>query len=314
MYRTNYGIIKGEFMKNEQNKGYLMVLTAGTLWGTIGLFATILNKLGMEPFPLAFYRLLFASVLLIPVLIVQGRGMSLFRISKRGLVSCFLVGLVSQALYNLAYMNAIEQGGMATASVLLYTAPVFVAIMSRLFFKEPISRNVIIAIIINICGCVLTVTDGDFSELSLSGFGVIMGILAGFTYGTLPVFSRLGADDENPYTSAFYGLAFGALCLFFMVRPWRPEVTGITDYRVVLALIGFGIIPSALAYIIYFGGLSKIKETSIVPILASVETVAASIIGVIAFRQMLSPVKILGIAMVFGSIILMNIKKREAVS
>ncbi len=289
-----------------------MVLTAGMLWGTIGLFATILNNLGMEPFPVAFYRLLFATVLLMPVLIVQGKGFRLFKISRRGLISCLLVGIVSQGIYNLCYMNAIKLGGMATASVLLYTAPVFVAIMSRVFFKEPISRNVIIAIIINICGCVLTVTDGDFSELSLSGFGVVMGILAGFTYGTLPVFSRLGADDEDPYTSAFYGLAFGAIALFFMVRPWRPEVTGITDYRMVLALIGFGIIPSALAYIIYFGGLGKIKETSIVPILASVETVAASIIGVIAFHQMLSPVKILGIAMVFGSIVIMNLRKKQS--
>lgn len=288
-----------------------MVLGAGTLWGTIGLFATILNNLGMKPFPVAFYRLLFASALLIPVLIWQGKGFSLFKISKRGLISCFLVGLVSQAIYNLCYMNAIEQGGMATASVLLYTAPIFVAIMSRIFFKEPIGRNVILAIVINISGCVLTVTGGNFSEVSLSVFGIVMGVLAGFTYGTLPVLSRLGADDEDPYTSAFYGLAFGALCLLFMVRPWRPEVTGITDYRMVLALIGFGIIPSALAYIIYFGGLGKIRETSIVPILASVETVAASVIGLVVFHQMLSPVKVLGIAMVFGSIIIMNIRKPE---
>jgi drug/metabolite transporter (DMT)-like permease len=298
-------------MKNEQNKGYLMVLAAGTLWGTIGLFATILNKLGMEPFPLAFYRLLFASLLLIPVMIVQGRGMSLFRISKKGLVSCFLVGLVSQGIYNLCYMTAIEQGGMATASVLLYTAPVFVAIMSRIFFKEPLGRNVILAIIINICGCILTVTGGNFSGISLSVLGVVMGILSGFTYGTLPVLSRLGADNEDPYTSAFYGLASGTATLFFMVRPWRPEVTGITDPRMVLALIGFGIIPSALTYIIYFGGLSKIKETSIVPILASVETVAASFIGYIAFHETLGPVKILGIAMVFGSIVIMNLKKAQ---
>ena len=286
-----------------------MVLTAGTLWGTIGLFATILNNLGMEPFPVAFYRLLFASLLLMPVLLWQGRGLRLFRISRKGLISCLLVGIVSQGIYNLCYMNAIKLGGMATASVLLYTAPVFVALMSRLFFREPLGKNVIIAIAINIFGCILTVTGGNFSEISLSVFGIVMGVLAGFTYGTLPVFSRLGADDEDPYTSAFYGLAFGAVALFFMVRPWRPEVTGITDYRMVLALIGFGIIPSALAYIIYFGGLGKIKETSIVPILASVETVAASVIGLIVFHQMLSPVKVLGIAMVFGSIIIMNLGK-----
>jgi drug/metabolite transporter (DMT)-like permease len=208
-------------------------------------------------------------------------------------------------------MHAIEQGGMATASVLLYTAPVFVAIMSRIFFKEPLTANIILAIAVNICGCVLTVTGGNFTGISLSVFGIVMGVLSGFTYGTLPVFSRLGADDEDAYTSAFYGLAFGTVALFFMVRPWRPEVTGITDYRMVLALIGFGIIPSALAYIIYFGGLGKIKETSIVPILASIETVAASIIGTLVFHESLSPAKVLGIAMVFGSIVIMNLKKKE---
>lgn len=296
-------------MKSEQNKGYLMVLAAGTLWGTIGLFATILNNLGMEPFPVAFYRLLFASAMLIPVLIVQGKGFSLFRISRKGLISSFLVGLISQAVYNLCYMNAIEQGGMATASVLLYTSPIFVALMSRAFFKEPLGRNVFIAIAVNIAGCVLTVTGGNFTEISLSTFGIVMGVAAGFTYGTLPVLSRLGADEENPYTSSFYGLAFGALALFFMVRPWRPEVTGITDYRMVLALIGFGIVPSALAYIVYYGGLAKVKETSIIPILASVETVAASIIGLVVFGQTLSLVKVIGIALVFGSIIIINLGK-----
>lgn len=297
-------------MKNEQNKGYLMVLLTGTLWGTIGLFATILNNLGMEPFPVAFYRLLFASGLLVPVLIVQGRGFSLFRISRRGLISSALVGVISQAVYNLCYMNAIEQGGMATASVLLYTSPIFVALMSRVFFKEPLGRNVIIAIAVNIVGCILTVTGGNFAEISLSTFGILMGVAAGFTYGTLPVFSRFGADEENPYTSSFYGLAFGALALFFMVRPWRPEVTGISDYRMVLALIGFGIVPSALAYIIYYNGLSKIKETSIVPILASVETISASIIGLVVFGQTLSFVKVVGIALVFGSIIIINLGKQ----
>lgn len=297
-------------MKNEQNKGYLMVLLTGTLWGTIGLFATILNNLGMEPFPVAFYRLLFASGLLIPVLIVQGRGFSLFRISRRGLISSALVGVISQAVYNLCYMNAIEQGGMATASVLLYTSPIFVALMSRVFFKEPLGRNVIIAIAVNILGCILTVTGGNFAEISLSTFGILMGVAAGFTYGTLPVFSRFGADEENPYTSSFYGLAFGALALFFMVRPWRPEVTGISDYRMVLALIGFGIIPSALAYIIYYNGLGKIKETSIVPILASVETISASVIGLVVFGQTLSLAKIIGIALVFGSIIIINLGKQ----
>lgn len=297
-------------MRSEQNKGYLMVFITGVLWGTIGLFSTLLSKLGMESSPVAFFRLLSATLLLAPILIVKGRGFSLFRISKKGLISCTLIGFISQAFYNLCYMKAIELGGMATAAVLLYTSPVFVAIMSRIMFREELGRNKIIAIIINIAGCVLTVTGGDFSAVRITGFALLMGVLAGFTYGTMPVFSRFGADNEDPYTSSFYGLALGALLLFFLVRPYNGMGTE-WNWQIILVLLGFGIVPSALAYIIYFGGLSKIKETSVVPVLASIETVAASVIGLVVFGQDLSPGKIIGIVLVVCSILIMNLKKQN---
>ena len=105
-------------MNSEQNKGYLMVLAAGALWGTIGFFATLLSNLGLGAAPVAFFRVLSASVVLAVILLVKGRGISLFKISKRGVFSCMLVGFVSQALYNVCYMNTIEQGGMATAAVI----------------------------------------------------------------------------------------------------------------------------------------------------------------------------------------------------
>ncbi len=296
-------------MKSEQNKGYLMVFVTGVLWGTIGLFSTLLSNLGMDSSAVAFYRLLSASLLLIPVLLVKGKGISLFRISKKGLISCGLIGFISQAFYNLCYMKAIELGGMATAAVLLYTSPVFVAIMSVMLFKESLTRNKMIAILLNITGCVLTVTGGDFSAIKISGFALLMGVLAGFTYGTMPVFSRFGADSEDPYTSSFYGLALGVVLLFFLVRPYNGMGTD-WNWQIILVLIGFGIVPSALAYIIYFGGLSKIKETSVVPVLASVETVAASIIGLVVFGQELNLGKIAGIILVVFSIIMMNMKKK----
>ena len=74
-------------------------------------------------------------------------------------------------------------------------------------------------------------------------------------------------------------------------------------------LVGFGIIPSAMAYIAYYGGLSKITETSKVPVMASVETVAAAGIGLLAFGQRLGTVKILGIVLVLCSIAVMNMQK-----
>ena len=287
-----------------------MVFAAGCLWGTIGLFSTLLQDMGMPSQSVAFYRLLFAAALLIPVLIVKGKGFRLFRIRPAGILSCLLVGLFSQALYNLLYMRTIKESGMAVAAVLLYTSPVFVALMSRIFFRESLGKNKVIAILINIIGCVLTVTGGGFEGMTLVGLGLLTGVGAGFMYATLPVLSRIGADKEDPFTSTFYGLAFGTLFLLFISRPWQGIGTAFTP-GMFIVLVGFGIVPSALAYIVYFGGLNKVKETSKVPVLASVETVMAALIGLAVFGQSLSLIKVLGIVLVLCSILVMNQKNRK---
>ena len=66
-----------------------------------------------------------------------------------------------------------------------------------------------------------------------------------------------------------------------------------------------------MAYIVYYGGISKITETARIPVLASVETVVAAIIGLVVFGQSLGPVKIIGKALVLVSIAVMNTSKRE---
>ena len=298
-------------MNSEQNKGYLMVLTAGALWGTIGFFATLLSNLGLGAAPVAFFRLLSASIMLALILLVKGKGIRLFKISRRGLISCLLVGFVSQAFYNVCYMNAIEQGGMATAAVFLYTSPIYVALISRILFKEALTKNKILAILINIVGCIITVTGGDFSTMKLSIFGLIMGILAGFTYALLPILSRTGADKEDPFTSAFYGQAFGALLLFFLIRPYNG-IGAEFSLQMLLVLIGFGIVPSAMGYIVYYAGIGKVIETSRIPVLASVETVVAAVVGLVVFGQGLSLMKVIGIALVLCSIAVMNMTKKTA--
>ena len=77
-----------------------------------------------------------------------------------------------------------------------------------------------------------------------------------------------------------------------------------------LVLIGFGIVPSAMGYIIYYAGISKVTETSRIPVLASVETVVAAVVGLAAFGQGLSLMKVVGIALVLCSIAVMNMVKK----
>ncbi len=287
-----------------------MILLAGVLWGSIGLFTTMLTNMGMSTDVVAFFRMLASAVMLALFLLIKGRGTRLFHISKKGLISCFIVGAVSQAMFNICYINTIKTAGMATGAVFLYTSPVFVAIMSSLFFHEPLTRNKVIAILLNIAGCALVVTGGDLSEIKITGIGLVMGLLSGFTYALLPVLSRTGADKEDPFTAAFYGQLFGMIILFFIIRPYNGIGTEFT-LNMLFAIIGLGIIPSAMAYTTYYVGLSRVTETSKVPVLASVETIVAALIGLVAFGQSIGPVKIAGIAIVLFSIVVMNRKQEQ---
>ena len=78
--------------------------------------------------------------------------------------------------------------------------------------------------------------------------------------------------------------------------------------KLLLCGLLFGFVATALAYSFYFSGLSKIKETSKVPVVASIELVVATIIGVFAFSESMTFVKIIGILLVLLSIFLFNRK------
>ena len=64
----------------------------------IGFFATMLSNCGLAAAPVAFFRLLSATMMLALILLAKGKGPSLFRVSRKGLISCMLVGFISQAL------------------------------------------------------------------------------------------------------------------------------------------------------------------------------------------------------------------------
>ena len=150
-----------------QNKGYLCILAAGTLWGSIGFFVRKLAEIGAEGMLASFMRIFTAWLILIPVLFFLGRRtrINYFKISKKGLLQCLLLGVCTQAFFNAAYSYSINTVGVGAASVLLYTEPVFVCLFSRMLFKEEIGPRKGISLVINLLGCFLMVTGGDLSVL-----------------------------------------------------------------------------------------------------------------------------------------------------
>jgi drug/metabolite transporter (DMT)-like permease len=291
--------------------GYVMVLGAGTLWGTIGLFVKLLNSVGASSTLTAFMRLFVGCLLMVPILFSTG-GVGMFKIDKKGLIQCFLLGLLSQALFNYCYNVSIKAVGVATASILLYAAPVFVCIMSALFFKEKIGGLKIFSLFLNILGCFLMVTGGNMSSLKLSFIGIIFGLSSAFLYSLVTIIGKIASGNVHPFTVVFYSFLFGWIALGIFTAPWQ-ELASVSGLKFWIYSIGYGLIPTVGSYLLYMGGLKKNLEVSRIPVIASIETVVATLIGVIIFRERLNFINVLGIVLLLSSIAMMNMKfKKES--
>lgn len=293
-------------MKLKENKGYIMIFAAGMLWGTIGLFVNILNGMGIPSVTIAFLRLATGAIVMIPFMLAIG-GKSTFKIDRKGLLVCLALGVFCQAMFNYSYNESIETVGVATGAILLYTSPIFVCIMSKLFLKENIGTKKLIALVINVIGCVLTITNADFSQIHFSVYGVAAGIMAGFLYGSMTIISKPATGKYNPITIIFYSFIFGSIFLAFLGNPIE-DIAGAISIKFIIAALVYGLVTTAGAYFFYMNGLSRIKEPSKAPVVASVETVVAAIIGVAVFSEAFGLYKLIGIGLVVTSIVIMNSK------
>lgn len=286
--------------------GYVMIFVAGSLWGTIGLFVKLLTGVGSNSALTAFIRLFVASWILVPVMFHMS-GTKMFKIDKHNLFKCFLLGFLSQALYNYTYNIAIGNIGVATASILLYTSPVFVCVISAIFFKEYIGKQKILAIIINLFGCFLMVTGGNIGNLKLNFVGIVFGVVAGFLYSLVAIIGNVISDEVHPFTVVFYSFLFGWLSLVVIAKPW-DSLEIMSQYKFWLYAFGFALIPTVGSYLFYMSGLRKSLELSKVPIIASVEMIVSAIIGGVIFEEKIGFVNILGVLLLLISITVMNIR------
>ena len=208
----------------KSNLGYVLVLIAALMWGSIGIFVNGISAMGVSSQSMAAFRLLVGALILAPVLMFMGcrpgegstvaQGpLALFKASPKELVPCALVGIVGLASANTCYYECMGEVGMSTASVLLYTSPVFGVMLGRVLYREDVTPNKLVAIVFNIVGCVLAVTNGDLSGFHFSVWGVTSGVIAGLCGASLAVFSRIATKTVHPLAVTFWG--------FVAVRLWQ---------------------------------------------------------------------------------------------
>lgn len=288
--------------KNVVYRKYILIILSGVLWGTIGMFIKILYAKGSSSEYTTFLRMFFGFLLLFLITLIK-EGAGAFAISRRMLFSCVLLGVVSMSINNLCYTNAVNRLGMSLAAAMLYMAPVFTAVESKLLFREKIGPKKTLALAVNVAGCMLAATGGNFSGISVSAAGLLFGLGAALAYSTQTIFGRLATDEGSPFVVATYNFFFAAAFTLIAARPWTTT-DSLFDPEILLWGFLFGLIPTTIAYILFYSGIQGLTESSKVPVLCSVELVAAAALGVIIFDEHLTFASVAGMAMILFSIVL----------
>lgn len=293
----------------QKSKGYLFVITAGILWATLGLFANSLLDVGLTPEQVAFLRLFLGFLILFIYSCVKMPNA--LKVSKKGLGYCILVGIISQAGFNICYFNAINSIGVSASAVLLYTSPLFLAILSTIIFKERLNKYKIISLFVCFVGSILAVTGGSLDLGQLSVQGIFLGIMSAITYACMSIISKGALKECEGITLLIYGFLVGAILMIPLANPIQI-VSYTNDINTVLTILGLGIIPAASAYILYLNGITTGIDLSIAGILASSELVVSVIIGWTLLGENFSIGKAIGVLFMIVSAVI-SIKKPNGI-
>jgi len=275
----------------------VLIATAATLWALIGVLGTEAVRLGVDPLEIAFWRALIGGALF---------GVHAFATRARpprggDLALTIAFGAVGVGVFFAAYQVAVRHGGASLASVLLYTAPAFVAVLSIPVLGERPGRREALAVVASIAGVAIVSLAGGGAHVD--AIALSTGLLSGFAYALYYLFGKRMFTRYAPVAVLAVALPVGALALAPLV-PFRakpPAAWGL--------LVAMGVASTYLAYLAYALGLRRLAATR-ASVIATLEPVIASALAAIFLGERLAPLAYAGAALVVGAAIALAIEPR----
>ena len=288
-------------MKQSPRGAYASILAAAALWGIIGVWNRNLMAAGLSPTGIVVVRNFGGMLLLLAVFAVKDR--SVFRMRREHVKYFFGTGIISVVLFTSCYFSCQKICSLAVASILLYTAPSFVVILSAILWKEPVTKKKLLALALTLvgCACVCGVFDGG---LTVTFTGILLGLGAGFFYALYSVFGRYALAHYSSMTVTVWTFIFAGPASLVMLRPaeMRAVFTAPSAWLLAAGLVVFSTVAP---YILYTRGLARV-ESGKASIMASLEPVVAALAGVLIFGEPMGLLTLLGILCVLAGVYILR--------
>lgn len=270
--------------------GYLYVSAAAIIWGSNGV---IVNQVSLDTYATVFFRVLFASMVLTPLLLLARRHEAFEAAKALGNMLVLGVFLTLGWAFLFQSMKLIA---IADAVLLNYMAPVFVALLAPLLLGEGVEKTTILALALCVSGTVIISYEYGFQAGSLNIPGVLSGLLAGLAYAGFIILSKKTLAGCSSLAVASYSY----LASMVFLSPSLLTVKMLLSPFSWLLLFILGAFNTAFAVTLYLKGLKLIKARKAV-VFTYLEPVSAAIFGSVFLAQQPTLQTVIGGALILSA-------------
>ncbi len=290
-------------MKMIQKAAPVFVTGAAILWGILVIFIKSLSVAGLSSMESVTLRVYGAALILMTGLLLYNKKLLKIKLKDAW---CFVgTGVVSIVFFSYCYFKNVTVSSVAVSSILMYTSPIWVTLFARVVFGEKIGRKKLVALGMAFLGCILVsgITGGVGR---VSAEGLLLGLGSGIGYGLYSIFGRIALEKGyHPMTVSAYTFLFACVGVLPFIKPveiWSKMNVAPGLWGWALCMVLFS---TCMSFTLYTIGL-KYMEAGKAAVLATLEPIVTTLVGVLFYKEMVSVIMILGIVMVLGASILIS--------
>jgi drug/metabolite transporter (DMT)-like permease len=290
-------------------KIYVLLILTTSIWGT----AFIGGKFAIqdfEPMTVAFFRFFFASLILVPLLLVRREWPK--QITLKDWLLFAVLGLTGIYLYNFAFFMASKHAPVIKSSLFIGSNPIVILILSGLFLKEVITKNQVIGLISAVFGVFYIVINGQFETFLNLEFEPIDGILllAVFSWALYTVVGKVVLKKYSPLVATSFACAIGSAFLFpftLWETSWS-DVTGASGLTW-FWLVEMAVLVTVISFIMWYNGVKAVGASK-AALFINFMPVSAVLMASIFLGEQLTVYHLIGALFIFGGVYIGTKKKK----
>ncbi|KZE80758.1 EamA family transporter [Myroides marinus] len=297
---------------NNKFLGFASAIFAAMLWGVSGAFAQFLfREKEFNAEWLVTVRLLISGVLMLLFGILQKNPdvVGIWK-DKKYAIQLVLFSILGMLTVQYTYFVTILHSNAATATVIQYTGPVFIAIYLALRLKKWPKPIEFLAIGMAMLGTFLLVTHGDIHTLNITPTALIWGIASAIALAVYTLMPVHLLDRYSPIAIIGWSMLIAGIAMSIIHPPHKLE--GIWDRDTYLAVLFIIFLGTLIPFYIFLTAIKNIGPQR-ASLLACAEPLSATLIAVAYFGVNFETMDYLGSLCIIATIFLLTKIKKKVI-